>query len=162
MPMIDAYIPQGALEPEAEKVLVARLTDILLRAEGLDPANPAARNVSLVFLHRPVEVFVAGAPAESPRYRIHCSVPEGQLDDERREILVGAVTDAVLDAENGARPRSASRVWVFPNDVPEGTWGSRGKIQRLADIMAYITGDAENGRALAEARLAASRRAPQR
>lgn len=156
MPMIDVTIPQGALRPEAEKALMARLTDILLVAEGMDPTLPAARNVSLVFLHR-VEIFVAGAPAESPRYRVACFVPEGQYDDERRASLVAAVTDAVLDAEEGARPRNPGRVWVFPIEIPEGRWGSRGKIQRLADIMAYFTGSPEEGRRYAAARLAAKR-----
>ena len=154
MPMIDAFVPQGALEPDAEKTLMARLTDIVLEAEGLDPGNPTARKVSLVFLHRPAEVFVAGAPAESPRYRIVCSVPEGQFDDERRAALVAAVTEAVLDAERGAHPRSSARVWVFPTEVPEGTWGSRGKIQRLSDIMGLVTGDPERGKEIARARLA--------
>lgn len=160
MPMIEACIPQGALKPDAERALMAKLTDILLTAEGLDPTSPKARAVSLIFLSRPTEVFVAGAPATEPRYRITCSVPEGQLDDARRELLVGAVTNAVLDAEQGARERTAARVWVFAVDVPEGHWGSRGKVQRLADIMTFLTGDAAKGNAHAKARLGAKYQAP--
>jgi phenylpyruvate tautomerase PptA (4-oxalocrotonate tautomerase family) len=156
MPMIDATIPQGALRPEAENALMTRLTDIVLEAEGLDPTLPAARAVSLVFLHRS-EVFVAGEPADSPRYRIACFVPQGQFDDDRRASLVAAVTEAVLDAEGGAHARTPGRVWVFPIEIPEGSWGSRGKIQRLADIMTVITGDAEGGKRYAAARLAATR-----
>ena len=30
MPMLDAYIPEGALDPSDEKEFVAKLTDILL------------------------------------------------------------------------------------------------------------------------------------
>jgi phenylpyruvate tautomerase PptA (4-oxalocrotonate tautomerase family) len=156
MPMIDAHIPLGALAPEAERALIARLTEILIRAEGYDPVDPTVRNVTVVYLHRP-EVFVAGAPAEAPRYRIDYSVPEGQLDDQRSARVVGEITEAVLDAEQGARPRSAARVWVFSHDVPEGTWGSRGKIQRLADIVAHLGGDPSGAPALAAARLAARR-----
>jgi phenylpyruvate tautomerase PptA (4-oxalocrotonate tautomerase family) len=158
MPMIEACIPHDALSPEAEKALFAKLTDILLKAEGLDPANAKARAVSLVFVTRPAAVFVAGEPAAEPRYRITCAVPEGQLDDAKRATLVSEVTEAVLDAEQGARERSGARVWVFPVDVPDGRWGSRGKIQRLADIMTYMTGDAAASRAYAESRLAAARR----
>ena len=155
MPMIDVTIPPGALQPDAERALMDRLTTILLRAEGLDPTSERARAVSLVFVSRPAAVYVAGAPAREPRYRVTCSVPEGQFDDAARERLVGEVTNAVLDAERGAHERTASRVWVFPVDVPEGRWGSRGKVQRLADIMTYNTGDAERGRAHAQARLGA-------
>lgn len=49
MPMIDAYIPEGALQPEAEAMLCKSLTDILLRAEGFDPSNPIAQSVSVIF-----------------------------------------------------------------------------------------------------------------
>src|SRR5258708_19102126 len=112
MPMLDAFIPEGALSAEAEKQLLSNLTDILLRHEGADPSNPAARSIAWVFLHRPASVFVAGEPAEEPRYRIIASVPEGQFDDERRQAIVEAVTEAALDAENGAYTRNPLPVRV--------------------------------------------------
>lgn len=40
MPMIDAMWPEHALTPDAEARLIRELTDILIRAEGYDPANP--------------------------------------------------------------------------------------------------------------------------
>lgn len=153
MPMLDAYIPEGALEPPAEKELMTKLTDILLRWEGADPTDATARSIAWVFLHRPA-VYVAGEPAELPRYRIVASVPEGQLDAERRSGMVAAVTKAVLDAEPADRPRDPMRVWVFPQSVPEGTWGGGGRIFHLADIAAFVLGDAEAGRTHAEKRLA--------
>ena len=53
MPMLDAYIPEGALSEQAERELLSDLTDILLEHEGADPANPVARAIAWVFLHRP-------------------------------------------------------------------------------------------------------------
>jgi phenylpyruvate tautomerase PptA (4-oxalocrotonate tautomerase family) len=156
MPMIDAYIPAGALAADAEHKLIDQMTEILIRAEGFDPSSPVVRGVTVVYLHRPV-VFVGGDPADAPRYKISYSVPEGQLTDDRRARVVAEMTEAVLDAERGQHPRSAGRVWVFATDVPEGTWGSRGKIQRLADIIAFLGGDADNAAQLAAARLAAAR-----
>ncbi len=141
MPMIDATIPEGALEPAAERALLKRLTDILIHAEGYDPADERVQSVTVLWLHRPAALYVAGQPAEAPRYRIVCSVPEGQYDDEKRARLVAAVTEAVLDAEAGKHPRSGARVWVFPTEIREGTWGSRGRIQRLADIRAFLAGE---------------------
>jgi len=154
MPMLDAFIPDGALEPEAEQQLLGQLTDILLKWEGADPAHPIARSIAWVFLHRPAAVYVAGEPANEPRYRIIASVPEGQLNSERRAGMVAAVTEAVLDAEPVGRTRDANRVWVFTNQVPEGTWGGAGKIFRLADIIGKVLGDEEQGRVLAKERLA--------
>ena len=92
MPMLDAFIPDGALPATAEKELLATLTDLLLRHEGADPADPAARSIAWVFLHRPAMVFVAGEPAEEPRYRFIASVPQGQFDDDRRQAIVRAIT----------------------------------------------------------------------
>jgi phenylpyruvate tautomerase PptA (4-oxalocrotonate tautomerase family) len=157
MPMLDAYIPEGALTPEAEKALLSDLTDLLLAHEGADPENPIARSIAWVFLHRPTAVYVAGEPAAEPRYRIVASVPEGQFDPERRQAIVAAVTARVLDAEGDSRPRDPSRVWVFTNEIPDGTWGGAGRIVTLADIATMVTGDPERGRRHAEQRLALSR-----
>ncbi|HET6918879.1 MAG TPA: tautomerase family protein [Jiangellaceae bacterium] len=157
MPMLDATIPDGALDPVAEKELMAKLTDILLHWEGADPANPVARSIAWVFLHRPAEVFVAGEPPEHPRYRIMASVPEGQLDAERRQGMVAAVTEAVLDAEPPGRPRDTFRVWVFTHAVPEGTWGGGGRVVGLADIATFVLDDPAAGQAHAKRRLAAAK-----
>jgi phenylpyruvate tautomerase PptA (4-oxalocrotonate tautomerase family) len=155
MPMLDAYIPEGALPPAAEERLLAELTDLLIVNEGADPTNPVVRSIAWVFVHRPQAVFVGGAPAGAPRYRLVASVPEGQYDPERREAMVAALTEAVLDAEDGAYERDPSRVWVFTPEVPDGTWGGAGRIVTLADIATFATGDAEQGRRYAEERLGA-------
>ncbi len=157
MPRLDAYIPEGALSEEAESKLLSELTDILLRNEGADPADPAARSIAWVWLHRPAKVFVAGEPATEPRYRFEPTVPEGQFDDERRQAMVEAITEAVLDAEDGAYERDPMRVWVFPSEIPDGTWGAGGRIFRLAEIAGFVLGDEEKGRAYAEKRLAERR-----
>jgi phenylpyruvate tautomerase PptA (4-oxalocrotonate tautomerase family) len=150
---------EGALAAEAEDQLLSDLTDILLRNEGADPSDPAARSIAWVYLHRPASLFVGGEPADEPRYRFIASVPEGQFDDERRQAMVEAVTERVLDAENGAYERDPLRVWVFANEIPDGTWGGGGRIVRLADIVGYVVGDPEKGRQYAEKRLTASRNA---
>jgi phenylpyruvate tautomerase PptA (4-oxalocrotonate tautomerase family) len=153
MPMLDAYIPSGALAPEAEKTLLSQLTDLLIKHEGADPGNENVRSIAWVFLHRPETVFVGGSEAAEPRYRFITSVPEGQFDPERREAMVETITSAVLDAEAGAYDRDPSRVWVFTPEVPDGTWGGAGRIVTLADIATFATGDPEAGRRYAEERL---------
>ena len=155
MPMLDAYIPEGALPAEAEARLLSDLTDVLLQHEGADASDPVARSLAWIFLHRPVAVYVAGRPQQAPHYRFVAAVPEGQFDDARRSAIVDAVTTTVLDAEGGVHPRDPRRVWVITSEVPEGTWGAGGRIMTLADIVAYVTGDAERGREHARARFAA-------
>ena len=159
MPMLDAYIPDGALAAAAEQQLLAKLTDLLIVNEGAAPTNPQVRSIAWLFVHRPAEVYVAGSQAQAPRYRFVASVPEGQYDAERRDAMVADITAAVLDAEDGAHDRDPSRVWVFTPEIPDGTWGALGRIVTLADIATFATGDAEHGRRYAEERLASRRSA---
>jgi phenylpyruvate tautomerase PptA (4-oxalocrotonate tautomerase family) len=155
MPMLDAYIPEGALAPEAEQKLLSRCTDLLLEHEGADPTNEAVRSIAWVFVHRH-EMYVAGAPAKEPHYRFVCQVPEGQYNTERRAAVTKEMTEALVEAEGGKWPNPEARVWVFTNEVPEGTWGGFGRVVGLADIGAFATGDA--GRAYGEQRIAERRR----
>ncbi len=74
--------------------------------------------------------------------------------------MVREITEAVLDAEQGAYDRDPMRVWVFTPEIPDGTWGGGGAIVTLADIATFATGDPEYGRRHAEERLAARRGAP--
>jgi hypothetical protein len=72
--------------PSAERELLAKITDLLLEHEAVDPTNEKARPLAWVFVHRP-QVYVAGAAPKSPRYRFICQVSEGQYDDERRAAV---------------------------------------------------------------------------
>jgi phenylpyruvate tautomerase PptA (4-oxalocrotonate tautomerase family) len=162
MPMLDAHIPEGALPAAAEKALLAKLTDVLLEHEGADPTNPAARALAKVWLHRPARMLHAGEESSVPHYKIIASVPEGQFDNERRASMVAAVTEAILAAEEGRYNPDPLRIWVFANEIPDGTWGGGGRIARLADIVGAVVGNPEEGRAYAQRRLATRRAVPTR
>lgn len=155
MPKLDAYIPDSALSPHAEEALLQQLTDILLEEEGADPRNALARSIAWVSLHRPARQLVGGEVPDRPRYQIEVRVPEGQLTRDRRQSMVARVTAAVLAAEGPDGDCDASRVWVFAGEIPEGTWGGNGQIVGLADIAAFVLGDAEAGAVHAKRRLRA-------
>jgi phenylpyruvate tautomerase PptA (4-oxalocrotonate tautomerase family) len=154
--MIDVTIPEGALKPDAEEHLMRELTDILIAHEGFDVGNEVAQSVTVLFLHRPAAVYVAGRRSLSPRYRIVPTVPEGQYTDASRRSLVKAVTEAVVRADGGKYQDVAPLVWVFPTEIPDGQWGGRGVIRQLPDIQAFIAGEHE--RKVGERRLAKRRR----
>lgn len=156
MPMLDAYIPEGALTPQAERKLLGTCTDLLIEHEGADPANERVRSLAWVFVHRH-EAYVAGAPAETPHYKFVCQVPEGQYDEQRRAAVTKAITEALVEAEGGRWPNPEERVWVFTFEVPDGTWGGLGgRVVTLPDIAAHVIGDP--GRRYGEKRLAERRR----
>jgi len=159
--MLDVYIPDGALPPGTEAALLNQVTEILIRHEGFDPADPVVRSASWAFLHRPTAVYVGGAPADAPRYKVVASIPEGQLDELSRAGVIAEVTEAILDAEDGTWPRDAGRVWVFPTEVPEGHWGGHGQATPLEVILSRLAGlDAEQARTLAAQRSASPPAAP--
>jgi hypothetical protein len=57
--MLDAYIPEDLLSPEAEDKLLAQLTDLLLQPEGIDTTNQAARALAWVSCTVPPSTLVA-------------------------------------------------------------------------------------------------------
>ena len=141
MPMIDVTIPEGALKPEVEARLIKELSDILITHEGYSADNKVAQSVTVVYLHRPAAVFAPGQPLSFPWYRIVPSVPEGQYTDAKRRALVKDVTDAVVRADGGKYEDVSPHVWVFPTEIPDGQWGSRGRIIQLPEIHAFLSGD---------------------
>ncbi len=150
MPMIDLTIPEGALTSEAEAKLIKEITNILISAEGFDPANELVQSVSVAFVQRPSATFVGGAPAPKPWYRLTTSVPEGKYTQEAILTLVKEVTEAFARAEGASFEDVGSRLWVFPVEVPDGTWGVNGAISRIAEIQALLArkGDEAIGPAL--------------
>lgn len=157
MPMLDVDIPEGALLPAAETTLIDELTTILLRAEGADPDNKYIRDIAWVFLHRPA-VYVGGSPAAAPHYRVIARVPEGQLNGaDKKSQLIAEITQAFAAAEGRDSADVRNRVWVFPLEIPEGSWGAAGIAVGLSDILAAAVGDVEKARTVAAHRIAESR-----
>lgn len=150
MPMIDAFIPENALTPKAERELLGAVTDLVIKHEIGDPTNERARNSTWVSVHRP-KIFVAGEPTTAARYRFIVSVPEGQFDDERRKAVVEEITQAIASAEKQPLEEVNSRVWVITAEIPDGTWGARGRVLHLPDILTSLLG--EHGREAALGRL---------
>jgi phenylpyruvate tautomerase PptA (4-oxalocrotonate tautomerase family) len=140
MPMIDAFVPENALTPQAEKELFSKVTDLVIKHEIGDSTNERGRNAAWIFIHRP-QVFVAGAPATSPRYRFIVSVPEGQFDNERRQAVTAEITEAVAKAEKKPLEEVSGRVWVITAEIPDGTWGARGRVVRLPEILSSFLGE---------------------
>ena len=79
MPQLDAYIPAGALSPDAERDLVAELTDLLIRHEGADPANPTVRWIAWVFVHRAHTVYVGGSAGRRAALSLRRVRPRGSV-----------------------------------------------------------------------------------
>lgn len=155
MPMCDMYIPEAALDADAENALVRGVSDLLVQhevrrmdGEMRDPEAAAAaleraKSIAWMFVHRN-ETWVAGEMPDAPYYKFEVSIPEGIVDDEYRESVATDITSVVAEAE-GARaedgnwPHVAARVWVFTYEVPDGSWGAAGQSMRLGQIVDYVS-----------------------
>ncbi|MGW5466309.1 hypothetical protein [Streptomyces sp. NPDC003996] len=134
MPVIDLYLPECALNLEAERGLAEKITALILTAEGAWLPDEDVFAGSWTLVHH-TQVYAGGAPAAEPRYRVDAYTPQGLINDpEVRERLVADITEAVLDAEGPDRPRDPSRVFVFPLEIPERRWGWGGRLIGLKDV----------------------------
>ena len=59
---------------------VLRGADTTIRSRPVSPTNETVRSIAWLFVHRPETVYVAGKPAEAPRYRFVASVPTHKHD----------------------------------------------------------------------------------
>jgi hypothetical protein len=50
-----------------------------------------------------------------------------------------------------------SVIWVFPTEIPDGTWADDGQSRRRANIAGRVLGSPEKGQAYAQRRLSARR-----
>jgi phenylpyruvate tautomerase PptA (4-oxalocrotonate tautomerase family) len=110
MPMVDVYIPEGALLPDVEDRLLEEIT------ETFEPAAERPKSTMWVLLYRP-KIFIGSNIPALPRYRFIVSVPGNQ--HERRHAVISAITAAVARAESSTPEDVSPRVWMFPIDVPD-------------------------------------------
>jgi phenylpyruvate tautomerase PptA (4-oxalocrotonate tautomerase family) len=134
MPLMDLTYPAGAIDDAARAQLVDDLTTVLLRAERA-PDTQFFRDITWVHVHElPAEhVLAAGAPVQSPIFRVDVRIPEGALSDRRKQEFVGAATEKIMAAA-GLGEADALRVWVLIHEVPDGNWGAGGQVIRFAQL----------------------------
>lgn len=154
MPMCDLYIQDGALEADAERALVARISALLVEHEmrRIDDLvdDPAAANanaqransIAWMFVHR-TDTYVAGEPVgpkapRGPVYRFDIKIPEGQLDELFIPAVNRDILAALVDAEAGRWKHPELRLWVFVQEIKDGTWGAAGTAMHLEGIIDYV------------------------
>jgi len=154
MPMCDFYIQEGALEPEAERALVARVSEILVEHEVRrivdlmdDPAAvqasiKRASSIAWMFVHR-TDTYVSGAAVgpsapRGPVYKFVVNIPEGQLDEVFIPAVNRDILTALTEAEGGKWKHPELRMWVFVHEIKDGTWGAAGAPLTLENIVDYV------------------------
>ncbi len=142
MPLVQVFTPKGSVSEASRQEISSRLVAEVMKAEGA-PDNEAARSISWLLWHDVEEWWVGPEPVprtDPPRYLVRVDVPAGSLDVEgKRSEIVERVT-AVL-AKSDQDPDRLARepaAWVLIDEVPEGNWGSHGRIVRYPEIEAFM------------------------
>jgi phenylpyruvate tautomerase PptA (4-oxalocrotonate tautomerase family) len=142
MPFVEVFTKRGSLSEQQRTHISQELVAEVMAAEGA-PDTEAARSISWLVLQEADTWVVGGRPidaSEPPRFVVRVGVPAGSLDDDKRADMIKRIT-RVLAASDDDPDRLHERppAWVHINEIPEGNWGARGQVVRLADIVTYVT-----------------------
>jgi phenylpyruvate tautomerase PptA (4-oxalocrotonate tautomerase family) len=131
MPLIEVKLPQGAILAERKGSLLQALVSAALKAEGHSaPYDPRFVEGTWAYIEElPTGSHAVGYHFSQPgtpiHSLVHVSVPEGLLDEERKQGLVDEVTRAFLRASGAADPRAAQRVLL---DSRNSSWQLEGRL----------------------------------
>ena len=151
MPMIDVFVPQGALPDAMLAALAGDIAQAALREEGYAGSRFAA-SVTWTYVHEmPAGRLLVGAgPCTSPVWRVEVASPAGSLTPRAKARLADEVAGLVQAASRDAEDRTpAGRVWCLFHDIAEGEWFAGGRAASAAAIRAAVA--RERGEAAAPA-----------
>ena len=121
MPMIDVYIPDDLLAPDAAEKLGTDLAYAVLRAEGHteEAIAPIFTTNTAAFVHRLPVVTTAAAPRANA-VRVQIITPPGSLNRDGQRQITAEATAIIGGLAPGAT------VWVVLTEAAEGGWGIGG------------------------------------
>lgn len=138
MPFIRITTLHGLLSPAEKQSIAEGLTLAIMKIEtgGLD--TPQFRAISALAFEEIASGnwFVGGHAAEGdPAALVEIRVPEGAVDDARREAMAKAVEDVFSANSEAFRKAQGHRIlWTHLVEIKDGNWGARGRMVRLEEI----------------------------
>jgi 4-oxalocrotonate tautomerase family enzyme len=137
LPILHVYVTEGLLDDGQKKRLFEGLTKAVLRGEAA-PDNAKTRSVTWVFLHEMKKGTwaVGGVVSDSLRFLVEIEIPQGALNDRRRQRMAAGVGQVLTDIAGRELPMVDSMVKI--QEVIDGDWSAGGKVLRLRDIAAFV------------------------
>jgi len=134
MPMIELTVPKNALTKTKQNKLMKNLTDILLNWEGAPIDSAFAQSVSWGFVteQEASMFYAAGAPIKQDHWRVEITVPQGALNEEKKQGLVKDVHEQ-FERVTGDKNLGV-RLWCIITDIPSGNWGVNNEIITITEI----------------------------
>lgn len=96
MPLTYIHCPSGIFDNEAKNAMVAELTTIALKIEGL-PDNDFVRSTAWTYIHEydQTNCFKGGKPLNANGITVEINVFKGGLDFQRKGILISGFTEII-------------------------------------------------------------------
>jgi phenylpyruvate tautomerase PptA (4-oxalocrotonate tautomerase family) len=154
MTIITVTVPQGRLSATQRRRLAETLTDAVLEPEVGQPA-PAARTGFQVHFHElPTDCIAIGGKLLSDRDRprdiitVNIAVMDAAWPAEVRGRVIRGVLARL--AEACEMPKPSPTWWVNFQVIDEGSWGSRGDVLSILQLLDSGVFTAERVRAIRE------------
>lgn len=138
MTMINVNYPAGRITLEQRRLLAEALTDAVLVPEVGQYCPPARDGFQVHFTERPADCMAIGGKLLSDQperdvITVNVLVMDGDWPNEvRKEVLeniIGSLTK-ILEV-----PEPSPTWWVSFQVIEEGSWGSRGGVLSILDLL---------------------------
>lgn len=137
MTVININTPAGRLNLEQRCTLAHTLTDAVLVPEVGQLAPAARPGFQVLFTERPADAMAIGGVllADSPvdAIVIDIAVMDAAWDNDVRVQVIERVLTALTDACGMSAPSPAW--WVNFRVIDDGSWGSRGTVLSILDLL---------------------------
>ncbi len=141
MPYVEVHASTAFLTEKMHQTITEKLVPAILVAEGAEDTI-AGRDISWLTFHRHEDFVVGGSVLneQSPgRAVINVRVPEGSLDDFKRQDIIKRVFEVL--AQGSSDPKQLfdnPTVFVFIDEIRPGNWGWMGRSIGFKDIVRHI------------------------
>jgi phenylpyruvate tautomerase PptA (4-oxalocrotonate tautomerase family) len=141
MPIIEMFVPEGALDAEQKAALHRLVGRQVTEAEGGSGDSAIERALTWMFITecRGDAWSVGGEPVTQDgiaRYFVRIAVPSGSMNDAKRHDLAARVNAAIGEAV-GRTPGPLDTICVV-EEIPAGNWSGGGIVVDWRDIMRMI------------------------
>ena len=148
MPLVQVIAPKDSVSKQRRKEISRALLDEVIEAEGA-PDTPLVRSITWVMWHEIDEWWVGSAPLSAddpPRYIVQVGVPEGAMDDAKRQAMVERVTQVLAKADDDPdRFTREPAAFVIVDEIPDGSWGTTGRVICYPELVSLVKSDVGAG-----------------
>ena len=146
MPLVQVSTLKGSVPKERRDEISRALLDEVIEAEGA-PDTPLIRAITWVMWQEIDEMWVGSEPvsaADPPRFIVQVGVPEGAVDDAKRQAIIERVTEVLAKSDDDPdRLMTKPVAFVVVDELPDGRYGVMGQAVRYSELVSLVRSDAE-------------------